>query len=132
LEGPSVEHPLGELDVEGSLEGQHQVDAGMRAHPGLVQVTVLTEGHRVDRESGMVANDGPDRVDHRQRPSRRSNVVGLATPSRVVGAGGPSVTRRARGERRATTVAVAYPVSWLKLSANDLILRARASWAAAP
>src|SRR5262245_24105423 len=104
----------------------------MRAHPGLVQVTVLTEGHRVDRESCMVANDGADRVDHRRRPPLRLDVVGLATPSRVRRGRRPSVTRRARGETRATTVAVAYPVSWLKLSATDLILRARASWAAAP
>ena len=52
LEHASLEQPVGEFDVELVLEREHQIHAGVRGHPGLVEVGVVGKRPEVDAQSG--------------------------------------------------------------------------------
>ena len=49
------QHPLGELDVEPLLEGQHQRDAGVRRQAGFVETAVVGQAGFVNREPTVLA-----------------------------------------------------------------------------
>ena len=48
---------VGELDVEGVLQGQHHVDAGVGGHPGLVEAVGVRQGGGVDRQPAVLGDD---------------------------------------------------------------------------
>ena len=58
LEHAALEHRVRELDVERILEGEHHVDAGVRAHAGLEEVGVIVELSR-RRPGGARGPTGP-------------------------------------------------------------------------
>src|SRR3954471_7868478 len=54
LEGLATEQVVGELDVEGVLEREHQVDAGVRRQPGAVEVVAVRQRRDVDRQPAVL------------------------------------------------------------------------------
>ena len=91
---------LGELDVEGVLQGQHHVDAGVRGHPGLEEVGVVAEGRRRRRRAWRTR---PTRYESSRR-SPWSRSVPCRRPGLVLG------VRARRALRGATTSTPSSPV----------------------
>ena len=107
LEHVALEHAVGELDVEGVLEREHDVDARVRGHAGLVEVVAAREGVHVGRESAVLTEHRPDLVGH-------DGSIGH------------------RAEDPAITTAAARPASWVRLTAKSSSPASRALAAAAP
>ena len=64
LEHAALEHRVGELDVEGVLEREHQADPGVGGHAGLEQVGVIGERVDVDGQARVIAQDLADLILH--------------------------------------------------------------------
>src|ERR1700722_15435410 len=73
LERALSEHVLGELEVELVFERQHDVDAGVRRHPGLKEIVPIAYARHVDRETTMFAQDLADFLVHHRAPSDASS-----------------------------------------------------------
>ena len=58
VEHIALEHVVREFDIEFSLERQHDIDTGMRGHPGLVQVGFGRECLDVATQSAVFLEDG--------------------------------------------------------------------------
>src|SRR5580698_7488596 len=62
LEHAALEHAVREFDVEFTFESEHHVDAGVRCHPGLVEVGLGAEGVDIAAQAAVVLENAADRL----------------------------------------------------------------------
>src|SRR5580704_3055971 len=118
LERGLPQHLLRELDVEGVLQRQHHIDAGVGGHPRGEQIGVLFDRARVHRQSAVLGQDIPDGLVH-GHSSLQATVSGRPTG-------------RSPLLRIPTTTAAAIVDSWVRLTASSAMPASTANSAARP
>src|SRR5664279_4984352 len=64
LEGLTAQEPLRKLQVEGVLQREHQVDAGMGGQPGSIQIVVVRQPTNFYWQTSVLCNDLTNLVGH--------------------------------------------------------------------
>src|ERR1700686_5172331 len=81
-------HAFGELDVEGVLEGQHHVHAGVGGHPGREEIGMLIDGVGIHGQAAVLRQHLSNGLVHGYSPllsgddiRRRAGTSPLLTPT---------------------------------------------------
>jgi hypothetical protein len=75
LEGALAQQVVGYLDLELVFEGEHHVDRAVRGQADPVEVVVVPELGRVDRQAPVFGQDRPDRLVHRSDNTRVGTIT---------------------------------------------------------